>query len=125
MQSVLLIEGHQLLRNALKNLLVQSGIEIVLEASDPLEAIKQTVGRSPQIIVLDIFVLQMEGLYLTQILRTLAPRSKIVLLLENTGPDYQAAVKLSGADAFVDKSTLTEDLPPLVKEFQHESLNCA
>jgi DNA-binding NarL/FixJ family response regulator len=118
-ESVLLVESHGLLRSALKELLAGSGFGTVLEACNPIEALLHIVGRSPRIIVLDTVIPEMEGFYLGQMLRELSPQSKIVVLLENTDAHYLAAVRSSGADAFVAKSKLTLELPLLLNRWQY------
>ncbi|MBI4674092.1 MAG: response regulator [Chloroflexi bacterium] len=52
-ENVLLIEGHQLLRGALREPLAQSGFGNVTEAGDPLEAVEKTACLLPRIIVLE------------------------------------------------------------------------
>ncbi len=111
MESVLLIEYHLLLRNALKDLLARHGFRTVTEAANPIEAVKQIVRSAPHIIVLDTLVPELEGFYLSQLLRALSPQSKIVLLIENGEAEYRQAAQASGADAFVDKATLVNELP--------------
>ncbi len=118
MDHVLLIECHELLRSALVELLARSGFSCVLEAADPIAAVRQTIDQPPRIIVLDTTVREMEGFYLSQMLRELAPQSKIVLLLEKIDADYQAAARSSGADAFVSKSVLALELPQLLTQWQ-------
>ncbi len=114
MEQVLLIECHDLLRRAILELLARCGFEQVLEAADPVEAVQHVMRRSPRMIVLDTLIPEMEGFCLSQMLRELAPHSKIVLLLENTAAPYQAAAQASGADAFIAKAALSQELPPLL-----------
>ncbi len=116
MESVLLIEYHALLRDALKDLLARHGYRAVLEASNPVEAVMQIAQRAPQIIVLDTLVPYVEGFYLSQILRALAPQSKIILLIENGDAEYCKAAQSSGADAFVAKTLLAHELPRLLAQ---------
>ncbi len=118
MEQVLLIECHELLRRALQDLLARSGFSSICEAADPIAAVRQTIRQAPHIIVLDTTVREMEGFYLSQMLRALAPQSKIVLLLEKIDADYQAAARSSGADAIVAKSALAQELPPLLTHWQ-------
>ncbi len=119
MHRVLLIECHQLLRSALQELIARSGFDTILEAANPLEAVQQTIRWAPHIIVLDTIVPELQGFSLTERLRQLAPDSKIVLLLENTGSEYEQAVRASGADAFVSRSALAFELPLLLQQWQH------
>ncbi len=121
MSGVLLVEAHGLLRTALEDLLAGSGFDSVLIATDPLEAVQQTVRRAPRIIVLDTLVPEMEGFCLSQMLRELAPQSKIVLLIENAGQEYQQAARTSGADAFVAKSELAVNLPRLLTQWGNQA----
>ncbi len=117
MDPVLLIECHPLMRRALQDLLASIGFTCVLSASSPIEAVKQAIKQVPHIIVLDVNVPEMEGFYLSHMMRELSPQSKIILLLENTDPDYQAAVRSSGADAFVNKMALPQELPRLLQQW--------
>ncbi len=119
MDRILLVECHQLLRSVLQELIAHSGFDSIVEATNPLEAVQQTIACSPQIIVLDTIIPELQGFSLSEKLRQLAPHSKIVLLLENTGAEYQEAVRASGADAFVGKSTLALELPLLLQQWQH------
>ncbi len=122
MESVLLVEYHLLLRNALKDLLARHGFGAVLTADNPVEAIKQIAQYAPQIIVLDTLIPKIEGFYLSEMLRALAPQSKIVLLIENTDAEYRAAAQSCGADAFIAKSALTQELPRILRQWQQHPI---
>ncbi len=118
MAEILLIEGHRLMRSALRDLVTQSGCESVAEAFDPAEAVHQTRRQSPQIIILDSNWQEFGGLYLSRILRELAPESKILLLVDDSRLADAETARSSGADAFVAKNALTQELPPILRQWR-------
>jgi DNA-binding NarL/FixJ family response regulator len=111
MGSVLLIEGHPLMRSALKNLVAQTGREVVEEAADPLEGMRRIMWQSPSVIVLDCVWPEINGLWLSRFLRQLAPASKIVLLVDGSWSQHPEAASSSGADALIPKDNLSTELP--------------
>lgn len=115
---VLLVEGHRLLRGALRELLAHSGMNAVIEVADPVEAVQQTVGAAPRIIVLETTWLELKGIWLSRVLRAIAPQSKIVLLVDESWQRDADAARESGADAFVAKHALSEKLPPILAQWQ-------
>ncbi len=114
MEHVLLIEGHRMMRSALKDLLTQSGFDSVDEAIDPIEAVGKAMRICPHIIVLDTTWPEIKGVYLSRILRLVSPQSKIVLLVDNSWKDDQEITRSSDADAWVAKTVLTKELPQIL-----------
>jgi DNA-binding NarL/FixJ family response regulator len=106
------------LRSALKQLLVQSGRDEIAEAADPIEGIRQIIWLRPNVIIFDTTWPQVNGLWLSRMLRELAPESKIVLLVDDSHLDYQEAARLSGADACVAKSLLAQELALVLAQWK-------
>ena len=120
MNRILLIEGHSLMRSAVKDLLPREGMDSIIEISDPIRAAGQVKEFAPSVIILDGTWAEVNGLWLTRLLRELAPQSKILLLLDDSRQDYQDAARTSGADACIDKSTLAQDLVPTLSRWNQE-----
>lgn len=107
-----------MMRNALKDLLAQNGFDSVDEAIDPIEAVGKASRICPHIIILDTAWPEIKGVYLSRILRQVSPQSKIVLLVDNSWKDDQEATHSSGADAWVSKNVLTEELPQILETWK-------
>ena len=115
---VLLIEGHRLMRYALRELLAENGFKSIAEATNPVEAVRQAIDLMPDIIVLDSTWTEIQGSCLSRILRVLTPKSRIVLLVDQDLTDEQEFAHWSGVDALVRKSALTQGLPQLLARWQ-------
>ncbi len=115
---VLLIEGHRLMRSAIVSLLAQNGREVVEEAVDPIEGVQKIIWHPPNVIVLDTTWHDVNGFWLSRLLRALAPQSRIILLVDDgTSNDLEAA-RSSGADACIDKTLLTQELPRVLARWK-------
>jgi len=73
---VLLADDHVLVRQALKSLLEREGFEIVAEASDGHEALRQTDALHPDIVVMDISMPMLNGLEAAREMRLSSPNTK-------------------------------------------------
>jgi DNA-binding NarL/FixJ family response regulator len=111
MAHILLIEGHRMMRGALKELLEQGGAHCVESASDPVVAVQIVMRMAPETIVLDTSWTEINGVCLSRMLRALAPHAKIVLLVDEEWPDDEDLRRSSGADEFVTKNMLMWRLP--------------
>jgi DNA-binding NarL/FixJ family response regulator len=110
---IILIEGHSQMRNAVKDLLLQDGMDSIVEFSDPILAIGHLRQQNaPAVIILDATWAEINGFWFARLLRKLAPQSKILLLLDDSRADYQEAARDSGADACIAKSALAQNLMP-------------
>ena len=118
MEPVLLIEGHALLRHALRDLLVQSGFHSVVEAADPIEAIAHVLRLAPQIIILDTTWAEINGQLLGKIQRQIVPQSKIVLLVDESWLADAETAHSGDADAFVPKNRLMKTLSSVLAQWQ-------
>ncbi|MBI3537131.1 MAG: response regulator [Chloroflexi bacterium] len=119
MDSVLLVEGHRQMRSALKALIAASGFAEVVEAIDPIEAIVKTNLLAPRLIVLETTWQQMNGMYLSRMLRELAPQSNIVLLVDEEWEMDADAQIASGANACIAKNVLLDQLPRALEKWRN------
>ncbi len=115
---VLLIESHRLMRGAIISLLAQNGREVVEEAADPIEGVQKILWQTPNVIVLDSTLPDINGFWFSRLLRVLAPQSRIVLLVDDgTSNDLETA-RSNGADACVNKTLLTQELPQVLAQWK-------
>ena len=93
---VLIVDAHPIVLEGLKAVLNrQSGLEVIGEAADGVEAIEKTVQLNPDIVLMDVKLPRVDGLTVLRSIQTRAPRSKVVLFAAPEHKDeFVEAMKL-------------------------------
>jgi len=108
---VVIAEDHTILREGLRALLsTNSGLEIVGEAEDGLEAIRAAVRLTPDIILLDLSMPRMNGLEAMLEIRKQCPETKILVLTVHKDEEYILASLNAGAEGYVLKDATHKEL---------------
>jgi DNA-binding NarL/FixJ family response regulator len=108
---VLLVDDTADVRLLVRMLLAErSGVDVVAEATNGLEAIELAAALQPDLIVLDIAMPELDGLSALPRLRTAAPESRIVMLSAFPRASQEAKAFAAGAAAYVEKTVATEEL---------------
>lgn len=116
---VLLADDHAMLREGLHRLLdYQSGIEVIGEAEDGLQAIERVDALHPDVVVMDITMPRLDGLAATREIRRRHPRTRVVILSMHSG-HYLHAILDAGATGYVMKSAPTPELVAAIKAAAH------
>jgi CheY-like chemotaxis protein len=84
--------------------------EIVGTAGNGLEAVQQAELLLPDLLVTDLSMPHMNGLEVTEQLRSAMPGLRIVVVTELSGPVLHGQCLERGADSFVEKNRIAEDL---------------
>jgi two-component system, NarL family, response regulator NreC len=107
---VLLADDHAILRDGLRRILNEEGLEVVGEASDGREAASLGQELQPDVAVLDISMPQLNGIDAArEILRT-SPRTKVIILTMYTDDRYVLASLRAGIVGYVLKSKAASSL---------------
>ncbi len=107
---LLIADDHQVIRTGLATLLAGTDIEIVAEAANGQEAVKQAQKVKPDVILLDIRMPDGDGLSTLEKLRTKVPESRVVMLSTYDNPTYIARAVALGASDYVLKGSSRDDL---------------
>lgn len=103
---VLLVDDHPLVREGVRHSLRKHNrFEIVGEASNGLEAIKQARKFSPDVVVMDFTMPGMNGLEATHRLRDVCPKTKVLILTVHEKNEFVREMIQSGARGYIRKST--------------------
>lgn len=113
---VLLVEDHRMVREALCEVLQKvPDIEVVGEAGDAREALKQAVDLKPDVVVLDIRLPDLNGIEVAARLRDAGSHAKVVALSAFADKRFVTAMLRSGASAYVTKSAAGTELVQAIR----------
>ena len=108
---VLIIDDHTLFRSGIRLLLQrQSGCEVVGEAGNVLEGVKEAKRWKPDVILLDLHMPDVSGLEAIQILKEEVPQAEIIMLtVSEESEDLLEALHM-GARGYLLKNIETDFL---------------
>jgi two-component system, NarL family, response regulator NreC len=108
---VLVADDHAVLRAGVKLLInAQSDMEVVGEAADGAEAVRNTHATAPHVVLLDI---SMPGARFGQTIEQLvrvAPSCRVLVLTMHDDPAYLQAALLAGASGYIVKKAADVEL---------------
>lgn len=99
---VLIADDHAILRDGIRSLLeIQSGIRVVGEAANGREALEKAKLLSPDVVLMDVAMPEMNGLEATRQIKALDPRIKILILTQHDDREYVEPLLQAGASGYV------------------------
>ena len=114
--SVLLADDHPIIREALRNLLLkEDDIEVVGEAADGIEAVKLSVEKSPDIVIMDIGMPKLNGLEATRSIKTKCPKTEILALTVHDDSENILGILKAGASGYLTKSIFGSDVVQAIR----------
>ena len=117
---LLLVDDHALFRKGLATLLAtESGIRVVGEARDGVEALKKVAELKPDLVLMDIHMPGINGLEATRQISESFPLTKVVILtVSEDDKDLFEAIK-SGASGFLLKKVEPDELSSMLRGVFH------
>jgi DNA-binding NarL/FixJ family response regulator len=108
---VLLADDHDILRQGLKMLLsMQQEMQVVGEARTGREAVTMTLDLSPDVVVMDISMPDMDGLEACQLIRSQQPATQVLMLTMHESEEYFLHSLRMGAAGYLVKKAAPSDL---------------
>jgi len=112
-ESILIVEDHVKVRQALRNLLeVKYSQYQVIEAGSGEEAIALTQTEPPHLVIMDITLPGISGIETTQRILSACPTIPVVMFTIHEDEIYRAEAEAAGAIAYVPKHALQSELLP-------------
>jgi DNA-binding NarL/FixJ family response regulator len=108
---VLLVDDDDLMRAGLRSILESDdSIEIVGEAGNGLEAVRQARSLSPHVVLMDVRMPDLDGISATSQVLAAAEDTRVVILTTFEEDDYIFGALRAGASGFLLKRTSPEEL---------------
>jgi len=107
---VLIVDDHTILRDGVRLLLeMQPDVEVVGEAADGEDAIRQADELRPDVVLMDIGMPGMNGIEATRVFKTRFPEIKVLVLTMHRTEDYFFETLNAGAYGYVLKGAATSE----------------
>jgi DNA-binding NarL/FixJ family response regulator len=114
-QRVLLADDHVVVREGLKNLLVEEGLEVVGEVPNGRAAVDLAKKLHPDVAVLDFAMPLLNGIDAAREIHIALPRTKTILLTMYKEEQYILAALRAGINAYVLKTQSAVDLVQAIR----------
>ena len=113
---IVLADDHELVRDGIRSLIERmSGVEVVGEASNGLEAIELVRSKSPSLVLMDIAMPVLDGIETLSRITKRFPCAKVVMLSAYGTEDYVSRAFRSGASGYMLKYAATVELEMVIR----------
>ena len=120
---LLVVDDHPIVRDGIKaRLTTYSHIRVVGEAGGGEEAVHKVQELAPDIVFMDIGLVDMSGLQALSLLREKVPEAKVIILTIHDNKEYDIQALRSGAKGYILKNAPSTELIRAVKMVQREEL---
>ena len=96
-------------------------IDVIGTASDGNEGLARAHALRPDLVLVDVQMPVMNGIEAAARLRQDLPTVRIIMITAHDSPEVRQACRASGADGFIAKEHLDEELPRLLQHMFHVS----
>lgn len=117
MISVLVVDDQPLVRQAVRDILTDGGLDVVGEASTGQAAVEAAAHLAPDVVLMDIRMPELDGIAATELICTgqAGERPRVLILTTFEEDDYVVAALRAGASGFIGKGAEPEDIVRAVR----------
>ena len=109
--NILLVDDHPLFRKGLRHLLEEhDDFRVTGEVDDGQSAIEETRRLSPDVVIMDISMPNIDGIEATRRILSESPQVKVVALSMHSGKRFVENMLQAGAVGYILKKSIPEDL---------------
>jgi CheY-like chemotaxis protein len=107
-KNILLVEDNKTSREAIKKALLKKGFNVI-EASDGIQALKLLAEQLPDLLILDLHMMGMDGLKMLSLLKTDSKWKEVPVIVCSAHDTQEVKNKVirGGAEGFISKKGLT------------------
>lgn len=116
MTKIIIVDDHQLFREGVKRILdFENSFEVVAEGDDGIETIRLYEEYSPDVVLMDINMPQMNGVEATEGLIEKYPEAKVIMLSIHDDESYVSHALKSGALGYMLKEMDADEIVSAIK----------
>jgi two-component system NarL family response regulator len=120
---ILLVDDHQIFREALRSLLEKvPGYDVVGETGDGSEVVACARDHAPDLVCMDIGMPGMDGIHATRELKAAFPKMRVIALSAFADHRNVTDILAAGASAYVSKAEATDELLRAISAVQRDGL---
>jgi PAS domain S-box-containing protein len=108
--TVAIADDHPMVREGLRSMLQEDGIEIVGEAVNGAEAVDLVRRTKPNLVLMDVRMPDMDGLAATEIIKQESPETSIIVITSYESKDYLRRAIEAGAAGYLLKGMARDSL---------------
>jgi DNA-binding NarL/FixJ family response regulator len=113
---VILADDHKIMRDGLRSLLEKEpDIEVVAEAEDGRTAVQQVQELSPDIVIMDVSMQDLNGIEATRQIIAKYPDVKVLALSMHSDKTYVAGILSAGASGYLLKDSAFDELAEAIR----------
>ena len=101
---LVIADDHEVVRAGLKSLLADTEFEVVGEAETGEQAVRTTLDREPDVVLLDVRMVDCDGLTALEKIKNHMPDLPVLMLSAYDNPTYIARASALGASGYVLKN---------------------
>jgi len=110
MTRLLLADDHRMLRDSMRRSLEEHGLDVVGEAGDGQDAVRQAQALRPDVVLMDVSMPVLDGVEATRQLHLLVPDAQVVMLTMHADGDVMAKAIQAGAVGYLVKDCSIDDV---------------
>lgn len=120
--SILIAEDHELVRRGMIILLsLFPEMKIVGEVGNGRDAVAKTLETSPDIVIMDLNMPEMNGIEATRQIKKKLPHTKVLIVSAYSDDQYILQVLHAGGSGYLLKTTSTENLRTAIQQIMTSS----
>jgi NarL family two-component system response regulator LiaR len=126
--TVLVVDDHAVVRRGIRSLLeTEDDIEVVGEASNGEEAVREAERLNPKVVLMDLVMPELDGVEATRRIRSRKPDARILVLTSFGSDDKLFPAVKAGALGYLLKEAKPEELVRAIREAAvgHAAINPA
>ena len=113
---VLVVDDHQLVRNSLLAMLAREpDIKVVDTAVNGREAIERAQATTPDVIVMDVSMPELDGIRAAGEIKALGISAKIIILSMHHNSTLLQQARKNGVSGYIMKQNASRDLVPAIR----------
>ncbi|MEX0787854.1 MAG: response regulator transcription factor, partial [Anaerolineales bacterium] len=112
---VLIADDHKLIRLGLRMVLERDGLDVVGEAATGREAVEMAKELSPDVVVVDIVMPDLDGLQALAAIRAALPEANVIMTTAHNRPDFMARAIALGAGGYITKDDEPSSIPKAIR----------